>query len=584
VTLTALAPLAEDSEPRPLLPLSEVVGGLRGEVRTVFSGNRVETVPLEIIGVAPGFAGPGRDVIVARLDGERVRETGVVAGMSGSPVSVDGRLVGALAYRIGSFTREPIAGITPIEQMLAIPDSPLAGEASPAGTDPRYPVMALAGLAAWPERAEPMAEPLFSTPLAVSGLHPAVQSHYAPLLAQQGLGPMMGAVVGNAVSSTGEPLRPGDPVAAVLIGGDMTMAGTGTVTLVEGRRVLALGHPLARAGAVDFPMARAEIVVTVSSLAGSFKMSRVGETVGAFHQDRPQGLAGRLGDEARLVPVRLSFGQGETPRGTLSFEIVRAPALTPGLLEVVLANSLMSHDLGARTGTIHVAGSIQVAGYPPLTVSSSYAGGQGGLPLAFQAARHAAGLVAVLQTSPFGAEMDLAVDLAFRLEPEVRLLRLEEVRAQREEVRPGDVVQVSAFLRDAATGVMSEEIFEVPIPRLPRGTRLELQVGDRPSLAAADGAILMAGITRARSARGLLQALSRLRSSDGLYLRLARPARGVTVGADALPDLPPSVAAVIEGGASNLSMASLNHSVIAEQEKRLPGVVAGSGRLFLTLQ
>jgi hypothetical protein len=362
------------------------------------------------------------------------------------------------------------------------------------------------------------------------------------------------------------------------------MAGTGTVTLVEEDRVLALGHPLARAGVVDFPMARAEIVVTVPSLAGSFKMSRVGETVGAFHQDRPQGLAGRLGDEARLVPVRLAFTDGEMPRGTLSFDLVRAPALTPGLLEVVLANSLMSHDLGARTGTIHVEGAIRAAGYPALPVSSSFAGGQTGLPLAFQAARHAAGLLAALQTSPHGAELDLAVDLSFRLEPEVRLLRLEELRAHREEVRPGDVVEVSALLRDSFTGVTREELFRVPIPRLPRGTRLELQVGDGASLAAADGEILLAGITRARSVRGLLEALSRLRSSDGLYLRLARPARGVTVGADALPDLPPSVAAVMEGGASSLSMASLNQAVIVEQERRLPGVVAGAGRLFLTLQ
>jgi hypothetical protein len=331
-------------------------------------------------------------------------------------------------------------------------------------------------------------------------------------------------------------------------------------------------------------MARAEILVTVPSLAGSFKMSRVGETVGAFHQDRPPGLAGRLGKKARPVPVRLTFTDEAAAGGELSFEIVRARGLTANLLELVLANSLVSHDLGARTGTIRMEGTIRAVGHPALTVSNSFAGGETGPPLAFQAARHAAGLFAVLQTAPHGADLELAVDLAFHLKPEVRFLRLEELRARRDRVRPGDLLPVSAVLRDTVTGLTREEIFQVRIPRLPRGTRLELQVGDAASLAAADGPILLAGISRARSVGGLLAALSRLRSSDGLYLRLTRPAPGRTVGADALPGLPPSIAAVIGDGKSDLSMALLSSSVVAEQARHLPGVVTGAGRLSLTLE
>jgi hypothetical protein len=584
-SLLTLPALAADAERLPFLPLAEVVGGLRGEARTVFAGQRVEVVPLEILGVAPGFAGPGRDVILARLEGDRARQTGVVAGMSGSPVSVDGRLVGALAYRIGSFTREPIAGITPIEQMLAIPEGPEPAQAIPVGLPLRYPLEALVGLAEWPADVPAdrgaAAEPLFSTPVAVSGLHPRVQERYAPLLAGQGLGPLTGVVVGAVAASSSGPLQAGDPIAAVLVRGDVTMAGTGTVTLVDGERVLALGHPLARAGRVDFPMARAEVLVTVPSLAGSFKVNRVGEVVGAFHQDRPQGLAGHLGAAARLLPVQVTF-EGETRSlGPYSYEIVRAPALTPGLVEIVLANTLMSHDLGAQSGTIHVEGVIEAEGYSPLLVRNSFAGGQSGLPVPFEAARFTAGLFAALYGSPFGAGMDLAIDLKLRLEPEVRRFRIEEVRADRRRAAPGEKVRILVRLRNVVTGDVRQEVFEVVVPPLPRGTRLEFQVGDAASLAAADGTTLLAGIARATSAGHLLRALARLRSADGLYLRVSRPAPGVVLGADALPDLPPSVAAVIAADSSSLGRVPLARTVVNEQQERLPGVVVGAGSLSL---
>jgi hypothetical protein len=574
-------PLGAWAELPPILTRDEIRPGLRGEVHTVYQGTQQERVPLEILGLAPGFAGPGRDVIVARLEGPLAQRAGVVSGMSGSPVLIDGRLAGALSYRIGAFPQEAFAGITLIEDMLAIPaagtnDAGETGAVTPVAVDAIAPLF---GLAAWPEQ-EPAAQLKASTPLAVSGAVTGLRSLFAPTLAARGLGPWMAALVGEEQDSDAI-LRAGDPVAVVLVGGDFTMAGTGTVTLVDGARVLALGHPLLRVGAIDFPMARATILATVPSLAGSFKMSRIGETIGAFHQDRSPGLAGTLGAQAQLIPVRLQVS-GEDGRSSreMQFQVVRTAVLAPSLLEMVIANTILSHDLGGFAGTVTLSGEVRMGSLPPTRVETTLTGIPGGPPAALMAARHAAGVFAALRLSPFAGNFDMAVDLRLSLSPEVRMLKLEEAHLDRAWARPGQQVQVTALLRDVTGARTLLRTFDFQVPDVAPGTVLNLMVGDGAALARIQGEAGVTAIYRAASGAALSRALSAIPSTQELHLWVGREAPGLVVGAEPLPGLPLSVARVMERDGTSRERTRLGQESLYLEHQRLAGVVAG----FATLQ
>ncbi|MFQ5670848.1 MAG: hypothetical protein ACE5HD_10090 [Acidobacteriota bacterium] len=578
-------PAVAATDPR-FFPLAEVVPGLRGEARTVLLGHRVETVPLEVIGVSPDFAGPGRDVILARLLGDRTRLTGVVSGMSGSPVILDGRLAGALAYRIGTFTQEAIAAITPIQQMLAIPSGTEDGDPMWQARGERYPVESLVGSAPWPASAAVHTDPgSISTPVAVSGLLPGVREHFAEIFQGSRLGPFFTAAE-RTESRAEEPLHGGDAIAAVLVRGDLTMAATGTVTLVSGRQVLAFGHPLSRAGRIDFPMARASVLATVPSLAGSFKVVRIGSTIGAFRQDRSAGVAGRLEAVSRLLPVSVEVRPGGGAKSSsYQFELVRAPGLTPNLVEVVLANTLLSADPGGQRGTIRMTGKIRVDENRSIPVETLFSGGERSAPPALQAARFGAALLAALYRSPLSGDRDLALDLTCSFQEEINILQVAEVRLDRASGRPGEVITVSTSLRDHASGKLRHAVLSIPLPDLAPGSQLQLLVGDAPSAMAADGTVQAVGaLGTARGLDHVVESLSRILPSSALYARLLRAAPGVMIGTEPMPALPPSVAAVLAADSSSSSRKELSRSVIAAAAKTEDGVVVGSRRFLVTLK
>ncbi len=580
--IALLVPMSIGAGLPAVLSRDDIRPGMRGEVHTVYQGTHQERVPLEILGLAPGFAGPGRDIIVARLEGPLADKAGVVSGMSGSPVFIDGKLIGALSYRIGAFSREALAGITLIEDMLSIPsgETPAAvGTMIAATAISPAEIAPLFGLASWPDR--PPAQQLqANTPLAVGGAVAGLSGLFAPVLEARGLGPWTAAVVGENVMQ-GETLRAGDPVAAVLVSGDLIMAGTGTVTLVDGTRVLALGHPLVRAGPVDFPLARASILATVPSLAASFKMSRIEETVGAFKQDRTAGMAGILGAQARMIPVRLQVsGEEKQQAEEMNFQLVRAPYLAPALLEVVIANTILSHDLGGMTGSVTLRGQIQLGGLPSTTVEISAAGVPGGPPAALLAARHAATVFAALRLSPFAGDLDMAVDLQVTISPQVRFLAVEEAQLDRSWARPGQEVQVTALLREMASGRLLRHSFTIRVPDVAPGTVLDLMVGDGPALARVQGEAGLIAVRRAGSGEALSRALSAIPSNRELYLWVGRRAPGLVLGAEPLPGLPPSIALIMERDGTSRHHQRLDHEELHLDRQRQEGVVSG----FATLQ
>ncbi len=315
-----------------------------GVAYTVFSGVRPEAMSVEILGTLTNALGPKRDLILARLHGSKPEYTGVVAGMSGSPVYINGRLLGALSYRIGQFSKEPIAGITPIEQML---------EGNEASFNTTSAVSANA------ERGEmvPM-----EAPLAFNGFSSEAVARFGDAFRSLGFTPMSGLGGVDADKSQPEPLGPGSAVSAVMVKGDLSVTGTCTVSYVDAGTVLACGHPLTQAGEIALPMAKAEVLATLASPLNSFKIVNATKIVGSFTQDRASAISGLLGAQVSMIPVSVSISSGKEGAAatTMHFDVANHRQLTPQLMMVAVYQCLQQVLTGSAESSYRLGGEIRL--------------------------------------------------------------------------------------------------------------------------------------------------------------------------------------------------------------------------------
>ena len=381
------APLAGPPTGGGFFPLSEVHRGLKGTAWTVFAGSQPEAMGVEILGVLRGARGPGHDMILAQLHGARPEYTGVAGGMSGSPVYIGNRLLGALSYRIGQFSKDPIVGITPIEQMLDVLNLPIATDNLPISIDMLQKSMRLDAHIKSSETPDNislqanMQAPFqaMETPLVMGGFSPEAIRLWQQKMAGTGLetvaaGGMSGSsdAAGNATISTAAiaSVVPGSAVSAQLVRGDLEIAATCTVTYIDAKQLLACGHPLVQAGPVSLPMTATEVVATLASPLNAFKIVNTGATIGAFTEDRDAAVRGILGAQARMIPVHIRVHETEHEASSLdqerkvNVEILDLPSLTPQAVMVVLYQSLLESNGSTAETSYHLTGSIDLDGYP----------------------------------------------------------------------------------------------------------------------------------------------------------------------------------------------------------------------------
>src|ERR1022692_2295943 len=322
---------------QPTIPVDQIHPGMRGFALTVFEGIKPESMDVEVLGVMHNTNGPKGDIILIRLHGKKVEYTGVVAGMSGSPVYLDGKLAGALAFRIGEFSKEPIAGVTPIADMLVF-----------------------------------------------NGFSEQAIQLFAGQLGSAGIVPVMGA---GSVSDDKqpEPVEAGSAISAILVRGDMDIEATCTVTYVDPQRLLACGHPLLQFGSVDLPMNKAEVLATLPSPLNAFKIVNTTEPVGTFVQDRHTGIMGVFNRQPEMIPVTLSI-HSSTGVKQFHYEVLNNPKLTPVALMVTVFNALHGVNEFAEEITYRLTGSIGVKGFPEVTMRNMFAPAENAQPAAMQAA------------------------------------------------------------------------------------------------------------------------------------------------------------------------------------------------------
>jgi len=377
------APLAGPPTGGGFFPLSEVHRGLKGTAWTVFTGSQPESMEVEILGVLRGVLGPGHDMILVQLHGTKPEYTGVVAGMSGSPVYIGNRLLGALSYRIGIFSKEPIAGITPIEQMLEVRDLPIQGSGNCAHCTQNMQLSVVLEPHSQAQDKMTQQAPIqaMETPLVMGGFSPEAIRLWQEKMAGTGLETVAAGGMGGSSKEDAETgaapssaaiagVVPGSAVSAQLVRGDLEIAATCTVTWIDAQQLLACGHPLLQAGPVSLPMTATEVVATLASPLYAFKIVNTGATIGAFSEDRDAAIRGVFGAHARMIPMHIRVhGQGreagsQIEEHKVNVEILDLPSLTPQAVMVVLFESLLETNSSTSETSYHLTGSIDLDGYP----------------------------------------------------------------------------------------------------------------------------------------------------------------------------------------------------------------------------
>jgi SpoIVB peptidase S55 len=541
--------------------LSEVHRGLHGVAYTVFEGTQPETMDVEILGVLKNVLGPDQDMILARLHGSKPEYTGVVAGMSGSPVYIDGKLLGALSYRIGQFSKEPIAGITPIAEMLAVngrdAGNPNAAMWTAGTTQSTTPSLSAPG--PMPVADSTDIHPI-ETPLVLSGFSPEAVRFFQEHVSIMGLTPVAG--LGGSSSDDGHidssaPLLPGSAVSALLVRGDLEIAATCTVTYVDPKQVLACGHPITRYGNVSIPMTKAEVVATLASPLNSFKIVNTTQTIGAFTEDRSSAIRGVPGESARMIPVTIHTHGGLRDR-TLHMEVIDNPDITPGAVMVSLYESLLETNSYSEELTYELRGTVSIDGYPPLHLDSLIAPTEQ-LPSALRAALTVGQRFQTVYGNSARVRNIQSIDLNIDSLPGRRSVQLERAQATQPAAHPGDTVMVEATLRPFRG--------EPKNLRIPITLPLTLNPGPLRILLS-DGATLDRLTTTSSANEGplelssIIHQMNAAHGDDRLYVTLLLPNAQAVVDGRTLASIPISMANVLEPLRTNRGISLNGESVV----------------------
>jgi hypothetical protein len=540
VVAVVLALAAAASAQTALLPLKSVKAGMRGVGKTVFSGNNIEEFQVEILGVLENI-GPKQSLILARLSGGPLAKTGVLQGMSGSPVYIDGKLVGAVAMAF-PFSTEPIAGIRPIEEMLRVTSSPVASThraaLSPTDTD-------LSRLL--PQREEVQSGDSrmidIATPVSFGGFTRAAIERFAPQLHALGLEPRQGVSGGGRVSphmGDRAALKPGSMISVQLMTGDMSIGADGTVTAIEGDMVYAFGHRFLAIGPTGLPFARSEVMTLLPNLNSSFKISSPRELMGVIRQDRNTAIAGELGKRAELAPVNITVARAGQKVDGYQMEIVNDRYLTPFLMQMALYSAIDSTERTLGAASYTVRGQIEFQGaVAPLKLNNVFAGDAN---TALQVSLSAAIPLAYVLQSGFHALDVKRVELQIDSFDEKKLMQIDQVVVSPREVRPGGKVEVTAVLAgENGTELTRKVSYTVPVGA--EAGLLYFTVADGMSTNVAEFRQIALGSPK--SPEQLVSAVNKLRTNNKAYVRVWRAEPDFQMDADDLPDPPPSAALIL---------------------------------------
>jgi hypothetical protein len=592
--LVFAAAVAAVAAQTPIMPIGDVKAGQKGVGRTVFEESKVEDFDVDILGVLNNVQ-PKRDIIIARLHGKNLENTGVIAGMSGSPVYIDGKLIGAVAFSY-AYAKEAIAGITPIGEMLELrtrpssPSSPSSGAMMTMMTEiPFKPALSLNELFEMrrdvlmsPEALSVSGQALspLPVPLVFGGFSSRLIDAVTPLFSRLGFRPVKSGLwtgdrpqISDKPPAPEPPLRAGDPVTLQLVSGDLDLSAVGTVTYVDGKTVLAFGHPVYNLGAVDYAMAKARIVTVVPMLDSSFKISETGATIGAFTQDRIVGAVGEIGRTPRLIPLNIRLVGEGTRAEELKLKIVNDRILTPILANMSTAALLTNEARAVGDVTLEMTADVFLDNGLSVHLEDLFSGNFDA-PLQ-DLVNLVTAVVFYLTNNEFKDVGLYRIDLGVKTTEQVKLASLERVWLDKYEVAPGEPVAVKVYYR----GFRGERLVEdvgFAAPNLPAGSEFQLIVGDAASMQKVEAGQYRSTGLVPRNLSQLVRLLNSLRKNNRIYFKLIASQPGLFLRGEEMPNLPPAMKSLFASPrASSPAPTELSNSTLGEYQLPVPYVFRG---------
>ena len=575
--IIAILPSAAVAQSNETLPLDQVRPGMQGYAYTIFAGDQVEKFDLEVIGVMPNFLGPRQSIILVQLKGPKVERTGVVAGMSGSPVYLEGKLAGALSLKLGIFTKDPIGGVTPIEDVVR-PPAQVGAQQFPRPLDTSAVQMSASTLSL------PTGSSLspIETPLVFSGFQSATLQQFAPQIQSYGFVAAQGGT--SAPRADDGHLVPGDMAGMVLVQGDASINSACTVTAVQADRVFLCGHPFLNLGDVQIPMARSRVLTTLSSDLASTKIVNVGGSIGTITGDHLTAVSGKLGTPPPMIPLDLSVAT-KIGEKKLHFEIINHPKLTPLLVAITAFNGLTQNAIYGEGTTLHLTGEIRLRGHAPVQIENTYAPGDAFVPDGLPIAISVQTIFTRLFVNTFEAPQVEHIALHVESVPGRQSFTVDSAWLEKGEAAPGETLRVRVLLHPYRGADRIEET-TVRVPdQIARGTTLRLLVTDGDTLNRASRGFAFGASSASSGPSGLDQligVLNRERRNDRLYVGLFMPSPSILWEDKELPNIPLSQINVIDGRPAPGSVQVLRESLASESSVPLGGPV--SGVISLNLQ
>ena len=547
---------------------------MRGSGLTVFSGNKIEEFQVEVLGVLDNF-GPKESLILARLSGGPLEHTGIMQGMSGSPVYIEGKLAGAVAMAF-PYSKDPIAGIRPIEDMVR-------SSTTVASASARRPRVSLSDkdVVHVLSRPEPvMAADIrlidIATPIAFGGFSRATLEAFAPQLRPLGLEPRQAVSSGAKIQAAmGNPadLKPGSMISVQLLSGDFSVAADGTVTHIDGNRIYAFGHRFLDIGATALPFARSEVVTLIPSVNTSFKLSSAREWMGTISHDRNTAIAGELGRRAELAPVSISVSRGARHIETYQMQMVNDALLSPLLLQMAIYSAIDATERTIGAASVRVSGEIEFLNAPaPVRLNNMFAADNGS---AMQVSLSAALPLAYVMQSEFQALQLKKVAIQIEAFDQKKQLTIDGISVSRAEARPGETVQLSVALTGENGAEVTRQVaYSIPVGAEP-GT-LYFTVADANAANLADFRQVLTATPR--STAQIISTVNNLHPNTKGYVRVWRADPAFQLEGADFPDPPASIALILSGSQSNLAgITQTRNSKIAEMEVDGGGmVISGS--------
>jgi len=578
--------------------------GMKGVGKTCFRGNKPEEFQVEILGVLSGIE-PGANAVLARLDGELIQKTGVFEGMSGSPVFIEDKLLGAVAFTY-PYAKEAICGITPITRMvdsfketvnpklefnIDVYGNVLSRPAmlTPGIYRPQMETAAASiGIGAQPELAGLKGHALvpIATPLSLGGLDPKTLRLFHPKFREMGLsilqgvgGASPGESTEKAIESENSQLEPGSNIVIPLIRGDLDVSAGGTVTHIDGNKIYAFGHSLLELGFTDLPVHKARTILIFPSLESSFKILEMGESVGTIRQDRGMGVFGVLGDTPRMIPLEVRLRTSRGDYREFRYELVRDRILTPLLVNLAVYNTIAASERGQGSVTLDIQGKIQIKNEQAVQVYNRFSSDSG---VADAISLAAALPVNYLMTFGY-KDLDIeAMDLEITAQESDQSALLDSIRLNSTEAKAGDSLEIEISYKKV-NGETIQNLYPLNIPNNIAPGPLNILVADGTTLMSLDDQQADDAVLVPRDLSQLIRLLNNQRKNDRLYVWLFRREPGAVVRGEGLPGLPPSILSILGSSRKSGPVSRIGISPLLEYELPPTNYLA-TGSKILTIR